>query len=235
MHIYKNPHSHRNDTLIVLQTHGGEDEALSRNWPGLMEGGCDIMVTSPEDDPSKLFESTLLGQVIRDAPKDYWKLQARAVDILTRALRSHHRTDYRDVMLLHYDCVFVGPINTKGPPGLETRLDPNGEAQFDGAHRATPPWWFDWETLEKFLDAAAQHPVDFQHGYMDHWFPAVCDAHGIPMRQTSLIGYCCTYVSAPDRIFLAEQSIRQGKPLVHGVKTKLELEWVRRVSGKALA
>src|SRR3990172_5737077 len=98
-------------TLIVIQTHGEVDPALKRHWPWLMKSGCELLVTSPVDDPSE-FEGPVLGVKINRMPEDYYRLQERSV-LLFKLLLSERPPDYDDVMLLPYDCMFLKQIETK--------------------------------------------------------------------------------------------------------------------------
>jgi len=216
--------SRTSDTLILLQTHGGVDPALERHWPWLLRGGCDVLVTSPEDDPA-LRRGLVVGKVIRKVPQDYYRLQERLVMALEKVRGLHG--GYKDLLVLHYDSVLLGPVGAKNSPGLDTRLDESKEG-FIAPLNSTPPWWFDWETLEKFLKAAALHPINFEGGFLDRWVAAICFLHRIPMTQTSLIGYGRNNVS--DDWPEVEKSIRSGFPLVHGIKTEAELKHVLEVA-----
>jgi hypothetical protein len=223
MKIHSFP-NRRNDTLIIIQTHGGVDAALRRHWPWLQLAGSDMIVTSPHNDPST-FEGPLLGLKISDPPRDYFQLQSRTLSIFERVSELH--TQYSSIMLLPYDCIFLKPIASQIRPGFETRVDLSKEA-FISPLNSTPPWWFDWPTLETFLTAAKTHPLDFERGIMDRWFAAVCHLHDIPMLQTSLIGYGRNNVS--DDWPVVEASIKDGFPLVHGIKTEAEFKRVLEIA-----
>lgn len=229
--IYKNEQRSSN-TLVLMQTNGGTEDTLERNWSWLMKGGCDVLVTFPEDDPCRKFRGVALGKVIASPPSDFWRLQHRTLLAFEALLADEEiRKTYSDVMLLHQDCLFVGKARAKQREGLETMIIdyPNERERFAVPLLYHPPWWLDWATMTKFVEAARKEPMDWQFGYMDRWFPAVCQKHGVPAYQTGIIDYYCLFISATDRVEEARQSILKGYPLVHGVKTKEELEWVEQV------
>lgn len=232
--VYENPHPWRNQTLIVLQSHGswdgGRDEALLRNWPWLLQSGCDVVVSCPEDDPSRVFKGPLLGKVIKDGPRDFYKLQERAMAAL-ELVHGNLRSLYSSVMLLHYDCMFIKPLPARVPKGLETYVYNHTFKQFKARWKACLPWWFGWPTLETFLQVARKLPVDAEQGYMDHWIPAVCEEAEIRVIPTDLISYPCSDIEAADIPDKARPSIQAGRPFVHGVKTEKALRWVLKVAG----
>lgn len=223
--IHRNSKSYRNNTLILMQAHGGMEEALIRNWSWLQMSGCDILITSPENDPVKSLQGPLLGKVIQAHPADYYRLQERALMAFEICL-SQLRTQYDSLMLLHYDCVFLGPLPARIPGGLETFVYPNPYKQFSSNWKCCLPWWFSWEALEKFVIAARCRPIDYQQGCLDHWIPAICDESGIIPTHTNLISYECNSLDHGPERERARRSILAGCPFVHGVKHEQDLKWV---------
>lgn len=221
--IYLNP-ARRNNALILVQAHGAVERALVRHWPWLMKSGCDIMATSPEDDPLKGVRGPLLGKVIAGDASNLYRLQERAVMAFEMCLE-RLQLRYSSVMLLHYDCVFLGAVPMRVPKGLETFRYRSSYKQFKADWKCGPPWWFSWEALEKFTAGAKARPVDYEQGYLDHWIPAICEEFNVPVVQTDLISYSCSSLTEPSRVE-AEESIRTGHPLVHGVKSVEDLKWV---------
>lgn len=230
MKIYYNAAHWRNSTLIVLQTHGDMDGLLRESWPYWQASGSDIIVTSPVDDPSE-FKGPILGHRISNPPVDHYKLQERAMLVLDQVITEIRSPFYTDCMLLPYDCVFLAPVPKKSQIGLETRLDKSLNCTYISPVNMTPPWWFDWTTLERFMEVAKLHHVDYERGTMDRWIAALCHVHGLPFYQTELIGYARNCIAEGRDV--VEASIRAGHPLVHGVKSTEDLEWVLNVATKA--
>ena len=209
-------------TLVLVLTHPGGQEILSRNWPYIIKCGCDVCVVNHAGTPNARIQGSqalLNASIGTDPDKMPHRYVSRFMEVLEYCVTLDN---YRNFCLVEGDVIFVRPLPDH-PGGMVATLAGGSSEGFHASRFYHCPWWVSYKTAEKILRwgklmlGAGLH----EHGFIDRFIGLMADLY--PLQITEAKWYSQNTI-LPQNYSDARKYLDLGGWGAHGVKDQRTLE-----------
>lgn len=214
-----------NTTLMVILNRGSEDDSCRLFLPYWQRSGCDILFSSPEDDPSKLAKQmhwvTGRSYNTRDI-NSFWLYQQRVLDTMKAVVR----IPYYTFVFTQYDSICLGTLPKLSSTDCIHHKFGNNDPNYRASFYTHPPWCFGKIRLAEFIDATSRHSITAEHGVMDRWMAWVMEESGIQVEPSNSWSWSANAIDTPGHVAECRTAIANGAIFIHGVKNKAQLDQI---------
>lgn len=192
----------------IILAHGGASAVVERHMPIWRESLSELIFISPADDP--IYGAMLFGTSERNGRCTIERMMVACLIA----------SKYPVAAVLEYDALILRKLDDVPANSLVgSELFPNVCSAFTAPVYSHCPWIARSETWNRIARAGAQ----FELGYSDRWLSLAAHNAGVEMIKVNGCFSRDVAWSDDDRK-QAHQSIRNGAPLVHGIKTAQDYE-----------
>lgn len=202
-------------TLLIIFGYGKQDEMLERHRPFFDRAECEIMLVSPADDPFSHPSIT------------YGFSQYTGDSVILRhiyALEYAMRLPFDNFFCVEADSVVLKPIPVHPKNGMNTVVYQNADRSFKSPFYCHCPWWFDRETLDKWVWTAKVVGPSHEKGFADRYMGYVAWQAGINVVDRKDVFYSRNRIDSDTYRQEAREAINNGHIHLHGLKTLEDLQ-----------
>lgn len=202
--------------LLITMCHGATDDTAARHKPYWDKAGVEQVFISNEADPSR-FANVILPHGGHSGPA--------SIDRMKAAFKGALETKHQEFVFGEYDCLLLDIVPRHPEPNtlLASGVFPNTDPRFTASHYPHPYLWMTRPVLQRIVRLFDRYPSDLEHGFGDRWLGLLMEREGIPFRQNPF-GFSANSIDKPQLIGWARERIKEGAFMIHGVKTKEQLE-----------
>lgn len=219
-----------NKPLLVVLSHSGANETVSRHWPWYARGEADILGvgrqgTKCEWPPYEGFTGHhgFIGSIDigQESYANGSNHNERLLAVLNHCVK---KTRYTSFCVIEYDCLLFKPLIFNEPGAWFISTPAGGKSPgFSGTRFYHCPWWFSREMAIQVLDWGDRMLSAglIEQGFIDRWLGLMSDLY--PMQLTNSGWYSRNTIGL-ENVAEARTAIAAGAHGVHGVKTAEVLE-----------
>lgn len=212
-----------NKRLLVIFNVGDEDDVCRLFMPYWKRSGCDILFSSPVDNPSRLERVLHLHTGLALDPvkrATWWKYQARVLATMEDCLY----LDYEGYIFTQYDSICLGVLPEIRREDCVHHVFGNNDPNYAASYFVHPPWCFGREQLVRFTRAARNYPIEAEHGVMDRWMAWIMEREKFVVTPSNDWSHSVNSYDTPGRITEGREAIFvKGVRFIHGVKSAVQL------------
>lgn len=221
--------------LLCVMTYPGGNETLKRHWPFFLRQEADYyrVITTTEGDcfaPEGVEHSAIGGNKYIDGPH----LPNRMLDTIEKLLERN----WRHLIMAEYDCLWLKPIKAESVRTVAGHYagGPTWGSKTKGFFHC--PWVFARESAMEFLKVG-RHAIaggicpDRPRGQgsapecsPDVFFAYCCERANIPVEMAVWLEYSRNSFDLPGHLEEARAAAKAGAHVIHGCKTKDQLDFI---------
>jgi hypothetical protein len=228
--------------LLLVQTYTAAKETLIRHWPYFLKSGADeiwIVTTTDDNDLSWYPKDVTIVKIGNNSYINGGHLPQRLIDTLKTGLGN--KTKFQHICICEYDTVFFHPLPIQRMEHAVAGYYAGGQTWNSKASAFYHnPWVFFREAAIKFVEKGQEAINEGVCGYQtnsafatpegspDVFVGYACEHYDIPIQGNVWTEYSRNDLKGNGYLEEARQAYLGGYDVIHGIKTKEELEYITR-------
>lgn len=209
--------------LLVVFNVAAEDGVCEMFLPYWQRSGCEILFSSPQDAKSQLNDVSHFhaGKAMVGTKASWWWYQARVLETM-RFVKTLPQAGF---VFTQYDSIALDKLPFWS--GCSCHVFRNNDPTYKAEIFVHPPWCFDRQTLECFLDEAARYDIaTSEHGVMDRWMAWILECAKIQVTPTNDWSWSANSIDRDALVRECRDAIARGARFIHGVKNQAQLKTI---------
>ena len=209
---------------LLVQSCVSANQTVARHFPYYEKAGCDQIIGVLTTGGRCEWPGNNSIEIGRDSYVDGDHLCRRLVDTVQAGIDA----GATEIVVIEYDVCFFRALPDRMPSGLVMNATGGWSEGFRGRRYFHPPWMMDLDTAYRVVEAGREMLADgdIEKGFPDRFIGRLAERYDVPVHEAWFQNYTQNSLDQPEYLKQARQARLSGCHMIHGFKSKAQLEYV---------